>query len=163
MIIRKMKIAKLSREGDYLLKRRGEARFARGPLGIVQWKQRPVPVPIVLQLLHDVATARYWVVVGDKTTDAAIPAAKDCLKNLLKTMGWSIRDCAFATWEQATDPVPLDEQMLLLGAQQGLLFGTSPVEVWPLPMITLPPLTKILASQQAKQKAHTLLQELRSL
>jgi hypothetical protein len=110
-------------------------------LGVVQWTRRPAQALITLQLLHDVATARYVVIVGDKSTDASSPAVKDGLKNVLKTIGWSIRDCAFAIWEPATDPVPLDEQIQLLGAQQGLLFGSSPVDVWPLPMRFLPALS----------------------
>ncbi len=100
-------------------------------MGIPLWrlKDRPLPalpMPISIELLHDVQRAAYLVLIGPRGTAKGMTLAqKNQLKERVKALGWSLKACAWAEWALQTvgEDTPFIEQLESLGVQALLCCG----------------------------------------
>lgn len=140
-------------------------------MGITVWKQRgalsPVSSGITLELLHDINTAPYLVLVGEqgigKTLDES---AKSLLKNILKAIDWPLKECAWAEWiEETLLPVDneeiqdLEDQLQLLGIKKILVLGECPLVDFNRPTCQIPSIQEMQTLPQAKRMAWQKLQQ----
>ena len=139
-------------------------------MGITVWKQRGIASSVLvtnatfltLELLHDVEKASCLVLVGQQGIGKTLgDAEKGLLKNILKAIGWPLKECAWAEWtdHQDGDSVCLEEQLQMLNIQKVLILGDCPSIDFHRPTYRIPSIQEIAESPQEKRKAWNLLQE----